>query len=150
MDVPTFVISPIWAAARSARRLHQRRRKMKLTVHQAYEVYALASWGHGTIEAGGENYYVNVTNASRDRDIVVTHIWFDTKPPVHIHDPDLPVRLRYSEPWETAIPISQVPAQPPEVFWLARCQLSPDDKIVKSRPRKNVPPFGTVPRGTAG
>jgi len=25
--------------------------------------------------------------------------------------------------------------------------LAPDDKVVKSRPRKNVPPFGRVPRG---
>ncbi|MBM2823478.1 MAG: Metallophosphoesterase [Thermoleophilia bacterium] len=106
------------------------------------------AFGDGpAVTFGQENYYVTVTNASRDRDITVTHVWFDTEPRVDIVDGDLPVRLRYSEPWETAVSIETVPAEPPEAFWLARCLLAPDDKVVKSRPRKNVPPFGRVPRG---
>jgi hypothetical protein len=91
---------------------------------------------------------VTITNASRDRDIVITHVWLDTKPPVHVLDPGLPVRLRYSAPWETVIPITDVPTDALDMVpWLARARLSPDDKTVKSRPRENVPPFGTVPRG---
>jgi hypothetical protein len=107
----------------------------------------MASLGSGPIIAvESENYYVNVTNASHDRDITVTHIWFDTTPPVHVADSALPKRLRYSEPWETAIPISKVPAEPDKALWLARCRLSPDGKVVKSRPAENVPPIGRVPR----
>jgi hypothetical protein len=94
-----------------------------------------------------DSYFITITNASRDRDIVVTHVWIDTEPPVHIEDPDLPVRLEHSAPWEMSIPVSDVPADPERVPWLARCMLSPDDKVVKSRPRQNVPPVGTVPRG---
>ena len=88
-----------------------------------------------------------MTNASPKRDIVVTHLWLDTTPRVQVLDAALPVRLRYSAPWETAVALGEVPAPSDEVPWLARCQLAPDDKIVRSRPRKNVPPFGTVPRG---
>ncbi|HET9736841.1 MAG TPA: hypothetical protein VFP78_01875 [Solirubrobacteraceae bacterium] len=99
-----------------------------------------------TIEAGGDEYFVTVTNASRDRDIVVTHVWFDTEPRVDLLDPELPVRLKYSEPWETSVPVEKVPADPEQVPWLARCLLSPDDKVIKSRPPKDVPPAGTVPR----
>jgi hypothetical protein len=94
-----------------------------------------------------DSYFVTITNASRDRDIVVTHVWIATDPPVHIRDPALPVRLRYSAPWETSVPVMRVPADPAKVPWLARCQLSPDDKVVKSTPRRNVPPYGAVPRG---
>ena len=53
---------------------------------------------------------------------------------------------RYSEPRETSVPVEKVPANPEQVPWLARCLLSPDDKVIKSRPRKDVPPAGTVPR----
>ena len=55
----------------------------------------------------------------------------------------------YSQPWETSIPVSKVPAELDEAPWLARCLLAPDDKVVKSRPRENVPPMGTVPRGAS-
>jgi hypothetical protein len=89
-----------------------------------------------------------VTNSSPERDIVVTHIWFDTYPELHVHDPDLPVRLRYSEPWETSVEVARVPADPSKALWLARCLLAPDDKVVKSQPRRFVPPFGTIPRGS--
>jgi hypothetical protein len=117
-------------------------------VHRAYRVEALASFGGDQIiEAGGEYYFITVTNASRDRDIEVTHVWLDTKPPLHVHDRDLPKRLAYSAPWETMVAVEDIPPGTTDVEWLARCQLTPDDKVVKSRPRKNVPPVGTVPRG---
>lgn len=103
--------------------------------------------GDEIISAERDEYFITITNASRDRDIVVTHVWIESDPPVHVHDPDLPVRLRYSAPWETSVLAEDVPAAPEEVPWLARCQLSPDDKVIKSRPPRNVPPFGTVPRG---
>lgn len=108
----------------------------------------MASVGGGpTVHASTDSYFITVTNASRECDIVVTHIWLDTTPPLHVHDPALPVRLKYSAPWETSVPVDAVNAAPEQVPWLARCVLAPDDKIIKSRPRKNVPAFGTIPRG---
>jgi hypothetical protein len=130
-----------------ARRAHQSRRRVKLTVHRAYAVAALAIIGGTKIEAGGENYYITVTNASRDRDIVVTHVWIDSRPPVHVHDDDLPRRLRYGDVWETYVSVDEIPEGTPDVEWLARCAITPDDKVIKSRPRPNVPPYGAVPRG---
>jgi hypothetical protein len=145
---PTFIIGPAFNVVGWARARHQSRRKVKLTVHRAYKVLALASFGgREPIVAGDEFWFITVTNASRDRDIVVTHIWIETETRVDVVDAALPVRLKYSAPWETSIPISKVPGDPERVPWLVRCLLSPDDRIVKSRPRKNVPPVGAVPRG---
>ena len=146
MPIPFFAIGPGLTVLKWARDLHQARRRVALTVHAAHEVVGRdPSTGQPVL--GRENYYLGIVNGSRDRDIVVTHVWLDTTPPVHVHDPALPVRLSYSARWETPVPVQDVPAPRDQVPWLARCQLSPDDKIVKSRPRENVPPFGAVPRG---
>lgn len=146
MPFPFFAIGPTLTVAGWLRERHQSRRKVRLTVHRANEVTGFNAARQPIL--GRENFYVTVTNASRDRDVVVTHIWLDTKPPVHIHDPALPVRLRYSAPWEAVVPVDEVPADAWEMVpWFARCRLSPDDKTIKSRPREDVPPFGTVPRG---
>lgn len=147
MAFPTFVIGPAFGLLGWVRDRHQSRRKVRLTVHRAYAVSALVVGPGGSVQTGSENYYVTVTNASRDRDIVVTHVWLDTTPPLQVFDPDLPVRLKHSAVWETVVPVDDIPAGTTDVEWLARCQVSPDDKVVKSRPRRNVPPFGTVPRG---
>jgi hypothetical protein len=107
----------------------------------------MVDFGAGTVAVESENYYITVTNASRDRDIVVTHVWLETTPPVHAIDSELPLRLQHSARWETAIPVDTVPEGAALVEWLTRCLVSPDDKVVKSRPRKNVPPIGMVTRG---
>src|SRR5689334_1509144 len=136
MPFPTFAIGPGLSVARWMRERHQSRRKVRLTVHRGFAVTGFDANGQPIL--GDENLYVTVTNASRDRDIEVTHVWLDTKPQVHVLDPGLPVRLRYSARWETVIPITDVPAYAlAEVEWLARCDLSPDDKTVKSKPRRN-------------
>jgi hypothetical protein len=140
IDPPTFLIGPAVALARWARKRHQRRRRVRLTVHTAYLIDGAGN------PIGPDHYYVNVTNASPERDITVTHVWFDTAPQAHIVDPALPRRLQYAQPWETAIPVAQVLTAPDKALWLARCRLSPDGKVVKSRPAENVPPIGTVPR----
>jgi hypothetical protein len=148
LPFPTFIIGPTLNTLTWARRLHQSRRRVKLTVHRAALIGPMASIGGGpVIVAPTDSYFITVTNASRDRDIEVTHVWLQTEPPVHVHDPDLPKRLKYSARWETSVPVKNVPADPARVPWLARCQLSPDDKVVKSRPRRNVPPSGAVARG---
>lgn len=145
MPFPFFAIGPSLTIAGWARERHQFRRKVRLTVHRANEVTGFDAARQPIL--GRENFYVTITNASRDRDIVVTHVWLDTQPPVHVHDPALPVRLRYGAPSETVVPLDQVPGPAEVVPWLARCRLAPDDKTVKSRPRENAPPFGAVPRG---
>lgn len=146
MPFPTFILGPSFTLLGWVRDRHQSRRRVKLTVHRAHAV-AMPVLGAEELEIGEENFYINITNASHDRDIVVTHVWLDTVPPLQVLDPALPVRLKYSAPWETAVPVADVPENTTDVEWLARCQVAPDDKIIKSRPRRNVPPFGAVPRG---
>lgn len=148
MPDPIVLVAPVLGLARS---WQQKRRKVRLTVHQARPIEAYLGAPSLTASATdvsreGDIYCVTVTNASRERDIVVTHVWFATEPEVHLPDVELPVRLKYSEPWETYIPVDVVPASASEVGWLARCNLSPDDKIVKSRPRERVPLIGRIPR----
>jgi hypothetical protein len=145
MPFPFFFIGPGMTLLKWAREWEQKRRKVALTVHVAHEVTGEDAQGRPIL--GRENYYVGIVNRSQERDIVVTHVWFDTEPPLHVNDPDLPKRLAYDARWETPVPSTAVAAPRDQVPFLARCQLSPDDKIVKSRPRKNVPPYGRVPRG---
>ena len=149
MPSPSIAVGPIFNLLNWLRSLYRSRRKVKLTVHRAQVVSTplVAYAGDDVVKVGSEVYCVTVTNASHDRDIVVSHIWLDTVPPIHIHDLDLPKRLKHSAPWETMVPASSIPTGTKGVEWLARCLLSPDDKVIKSRPRKNVPSFGTVPRG---
>ena len=94
-----------------------------------------------------ENLYITITNASHQRAIVVTHVWLATDPRVDVLDQALAKRLEYGDVWETWVPMSKIPEGTDELEWLARCLITPDDKIIKSKPRKNVPPVGTVPRG---
>ena len=75
-----------------------------------------------TYGAGEEAYYITVTNASAERDIVVTHVWVESDPPIHILDSGLPVRLKYDSPWETSVPVAFLPTGTAEVEYLARCQ----------------------------
>lgn len=142
---PFFAVGPSVAIASKTRDWHQARRKVRLTVHRAFSV--IGQRPDGTLVTGDENYYVGVVNASRGRDIVVTHAWIETEPRLHIHDQDLPKRLKPDARFEMVVPLDQVKGDPALVPWLARVQLSPDDRIVKSKPRENVPDFGAVPRG---
>jgi hypothetical protein len=144
---PTFILGPALNTLTWARRLHQSRRRVKLTVHRAILQGPIAMVGDTILDIQTDSYFINITNASRDRDIVITHVWIDSDPAVQVHDPALPLRLQHSAPWSTSVAVEDVPADPDAVPWLARCLLSPDDKIIKSRPNRNVPPSGVVPRG---
>jgi hypothetical protein len=92
-----------------------------------------------------------VTNLSRDRGVEVTHVWFDTEPPVHVllAERPLPVRLRSDESWETWVEAGKLwdrpsVASPSHPETLARVRLS-SGKVVKSRPNRHVPSMGFVP-----
>lgn len=90
--IPGAEIALVRWLADQARKLQQGQRKVRVMAHRA--VFQPAS---------SEHYFVKVVNLSRDRDIEITHIWFDTNPPLHIFNPDrpLPARLRPDETFET-------------------------------------------------
>jgi hypothetical protein len=97
-------------------------------------------------------YYVNIINKSNRSDVEITHVWLELDPPIHdFMNPGrpLPVRLRPSEPWSTWILGARVPVSALQVEWSARCRLAHNGKVVKSRPAKNMPPFGAVPGARA-
>jgi hypothetical protein len=143
--LPTFLIGPALALRRE---VQQRRRRVMLTVHRAVEVGPMILGGGQTpIAAPSENLYITITNASHTREVEVTHVWLDTVPPLHVYDRALPVRLKYGARWETMVLMEELPDGTEDPEWLARCMITPDDKVIKSKPRKNVPPFGAVPRG---
>jgi len=130
-NVIAWVVSPI-------SNLYIRRRRLRLLVHRARFLIT-----------GQECYFINGTNLSHDRDLEITHIWFDCAPRVYIlqNDRPLPVRLRPDESWETWIELEKLPdsiRQNP--YTLARARLS-NGYIVKSRRNLNVPEVGTVPGG---
>ena len=113
-------------------------RRVKVTVHKA-RFLKTDIWA----------YFINATNLSKERNIEITHIWFDCKPQIHISQPDrpLPKRLKPDETWETWILLKDLPEYVhKKPFNLARVRLS-TGKIIKSIENKNVPPIGNVPGG---
>jgi hypothetical protein len=94
--------------------------------------------------------FVNVTNTSRDRDVEITHIWFETQPPIHLANAErpLPKRLQHDESWETWAPLLSFPPE----HWsalprLARVRISTGE-VFHGKENKNVPALGTVAGGT--
>jgi hypothetical protein len=112
------------------------KRALRLTVHKAcFKGNEL------------EHYFVNVTNSSRNRELVITHVWFDLKPqiPVMPVERPLPKRLKPDEPWATWIPVDCVPSEPgKDARTLARARLS-TGAVVKSKAEEHMPSAGAVP-----
>jgi hypothetical protein len=122
----------------------QWRRKVKLTMHRAYH------FGYILGASPAPCYFVTITNASPKSDVTVTHVWLDLgKTKIHSINAErpLPVRLRYHEPWETWFFEDELPDDTVDIEWSARCQITPDDKVIRSRPRRNVPDAGMIPGG---
>lgn len=97
---------------------------------------------------GQECYFVNATNTT-DSDVELTHIWFETEPPIHVLrlERPLPKRLRPQETWETWIPVWDLPiGARDDVYSLARARLS-TGTVVESRRNDTVPEMGSVPGG---
>jgi len=111
--------------------------QLRLTVHTA------------TVPPDSRLYcFVNATNFS-DRDIVVTHVWFDCRPQVHILQQarPLPVRLKPCEPWEIWIELAELPTEvQDDPYRLARARLS-TGLVVESARNKDVPVEGFIPGG---
>jgi hypothetical protein len=114
------------------------RRRIRLTVHRAFFV-----------ANGDECFFVNVTNLSKDRDVEITHVWFEGTPQVSALQLDrkLPKRLKPDETWETWIDVHRIGSELQETaYTLARVRLS-NGTVIKSTKNTNVPHLGIVPGG---
>jgi hypothetical protein len=115
-----------------------RRRRVRFTAH-------LAAFDG----SGRPAYFLNAVNLSESREIEITHVWFDSDPPVAAARADrpLPRRLRPDEAWETWVYADELPpAAHSGALHLARLRLS-TGRVIKSRPNESVPPKGSVPGG---
>jgi hypothetical protein len=95
--------APLLWFADQARGWQQRRRRVRVLVHRGI-----------FLPAPPEYNFMKVVNLSPSREIEITHVWFDTNPPVHIDNRarPLPVRLRLDETFETWVPVAAVPDAP--------------------------------------
>jgi hypothetical protein len=137
-DVLSTIIGWILTPLEWARSAYIQRRRLRLTVHRAFFVATEL-----------ECFFINATNLSRDREVELTHIWFDTQPSIPVLNPQrpLPRRLRPDETWETWLPVAALPnTLHDQVFTLARARLS-TGSVIRSRENRNVPEAGTVPGG---
>jgi hypothetical protein len=115
------------------------RRRLRFTVHRAW-----------LVNSSRECFFLNATNLSRDREIEITHIWFDSQPQVPVIQPDrpLPKRIRPDETWETWIEVSSIPTEiRNHAHKMARARLS-TGKVYRSVLNRSVGPAGEVPCGT--
>jgi hypothetical protein len=131
VSVVTSLIT--WALDHLFRR-HERRLDVRLRVHRAFIT------NH---PRQPECYFVNVFNASPERAVTVTHVWFATEPSVQVLTKTLPTRIEPGAQWETFVPVENVPAGD-DIAYRARAQLA-DGTVVESIPRTDVPPAGFVP-----
>jgi hypothetical protein len=130
-DIAKTVAEHVWVAFGG-------RRRLRLAVHRAFFV-----------ATGRECFFVNATNLSAERELEITHVWFDCKPQVVALQIDrmLPKRLKPDETWETWVDVDRIPTNlHASAYTLARARLS-NGKVVKSIRNIDVPPVGTVPGG---
>jgi hypothetical protein len=86
---------------------------------------------------------------SEDRDIVITHVWFEATPRVFALPParPLPVRLKPYETWETWLELEAIPSTIQDnLFGMARVRLS-TGQVISSVENVGVPERGFVPGG---
>ena len=116
------------------------RRRLRLTVHRGY-----------LLSTRREYYFINATNMSRDRELEITHVWFECTPQVHALEPErpLPKWLKPDETWETWVAVERLPEDVrDDAYTLARARLS-TGKVVKSKKSEDIPDAGAVPGGSS-
>ena len=116
-------------------------RRVRVRVHRASFVGS----------PGPESYFINVTNMSLNREVEITHVWFECSPEVHVlrRERPLPKRLKVDEAWETWIGVSELPVGlGDDAYKLARVRLS-TGKVFRSKRNDQVPIIGRVPGGDA-
>ena len=116
---------------------------LPLIIHRRLRVLVHRAFFSGNPEP---YYFINVTNLSRNREIEIVNIWFETTPPTFVRNPrrTLPKRLKVDETWETWIAAKDLPQDPDRIYKLCRFKLS-NGKVVTSRQNKKVSAEGTVP-----
>ncbi|HYF61912.1 MAG TPA: hypothetical protein VD886_03810 [Herpetosiphonaceae bacterium] len=108
---------------------------IRLTVH-------LAFFQHNNLVC----YFVNATNLAQ-REVEITHVWFECAPRIHVLQPErpLPRRLRPAESWETWLEGYRLPESAHADPWrLARARLS-TGQVVESVKNDDVIEQGYVP-----
>ena len=114
------------------------RRRLRVVAHQALFK-----------ATGTEAVFINVTNLSQQREVEITHVYFDLARDVHAIQSSrpLPKRLKPDETWETWVALSELPSNlGPELFRSVRVRLS-TGRVVKGSENKGVPTEGTIPGG---
>ena len=100
--------------------------------------------------AGPECVFITVTNLSMNREVEITHAWFETpsgQVPAINAKRHLPVRLKPQQVWETWVPVGSFLSTPPEnVESMSRVRLS-DGRTVKGKYDPSIPHSGFVPGG---
>jgi hypothetical protein len=132
LDIIKTVLEKMWSGFSS-------RRNVQVLVHMAF------------FNSGAPCFFINVANLSKDREVEITHVWFDFSPQISVLQPErpLPKRLKPDESWETWIEVHRMPSEALEsesIYHLARVRLT-SGRIIKSRRNLDVPDKGTVPGG---
>ena len=114
-------------------------RKVRFRIHRATFIHSQE-----------ECFFCNITNLSRNREIEITHLWFDIKPKIHLINMErpLPKRLKPDEPWETWIPTRDIPEKYHSNLFYRGCIRLSTGANLRSRIDKKVPGYGTVPGAT--
>jgi hypothetical protein len=163
----------LWAINRY-RRYRQGRRRVSVLVHDAFfrddvgasplttppemnwsmpatgtgEWVGVRNWSMPATGTGGGGviryYFMKVANLSANRDIEVTHAWFEgaERDSLLTRRP-LSVRLAPDKTWEGWLNAATL-AHVPNVEFAGRVSVTGIKKPIKSRPNKDVPPFGYV------
>ena len=114
-------------------------RRLRVLVHRA-----------GFVGIEGESYFIDVTNVSLNREVEITHVWFETPSKLYFQNPlrPLPKRLKVDEPWATWVPVETLDGiTESDVYKLARVRTS-NGKVFKSKFNKSVPAYGPIPGGS--
>jgi hypothetical protein len=102
-----------------------------------------AYYGRGGIPTTGAYYFVKVTNCSINRDITITHVWFEADPRVDLLNHVPATVRRDGGQWEDWIHTANL-AHVRNVERAARVLTAGRKRPYKSRPAKNLPPRGRV------
>jgi hypothetical protein len=124
----------VLSSIRAAYRQLQFRRQVDLTVEFDPQrvVSRTGSALSGTKTHTADFYVIRIANKSPTRTAVIRRVWFETTPRVTVVDAEFEVDPERS--WKKDVRVSTVPGELEKVLLLARCRLSPDDKVIKSRP----------------
>ena len=134
-------VTPILWIGDQLRGVNQRRRKVLVQTHTACHLSSNGQPG------SPPEYSIKIANLSPDREIEITHIWFETGPPFHLLNDQrpLPARLKLDQTYETWVPVFGLPTtEHPERA--VRVRLS-SGKVVKGRLNKHVPLVGYIAGG---